>query len=318
MNTLLITFFIAMIATQTFSQQSTAQKRITKLFVFGDGLSDMGQFGRLTNFMYPPSPPFFEGRWTNGKVWIEHFAENFQLDISFNNNFAFGGATTGYYNINEAMKPALNLNKDFVLPGMLLQVDRLLSANAKLDENNLFVLWSGGHDIGSYLEYGQPDLKQFPPAENYKSAIDKLFNAGARYFMIGGMPDVGFTPAYFGTPKQELASKLSNDLNNSLLRIIDDYTQKGAKFVYIDGAKIFTDAAMDPDKYGFKYLTEAYLPYDYIDFANPLAKVEKEIPNKQKGLNPNEFLSWWAVSASAKMHKIIGDFSIQEFSKTIK
>ena len=46
----------------------------SRIVVFGDGLSDAGHFGRLTTNRYPPSPPFHEGRWTNGPTWVEHLA----------------------------------------------------------------------------------------------------------------------------------------------------------------------------------------------------------------------------------------------------
>lgn len=45
--------------------------KYSKLVVFGDGLSDQGRFGPLTNYRYPPSPPFLQGRWTNRLTWVE-------------------------------------------------------------------------------------------------------------------------------------------------------------------------------------------------------------------------------------------------------
>ncbi|MDX1902908.1 MAG: hypothetical protein SFU27_02020 [Thermonemataceae bacterium] len=56
------------------------EKIFTNIVVFGDGLNDMGQWGRLTNFRYPPSEVgFYESRWTNGKTWVEHFAQSLNL-----------------------------------------------------------------------------------------------------------------------------------------------------------------------------------------------------------------------------------------------
>jgi hypothetical protein len=55
----------------------------------------------------------------------------------------------------------------------------------------------------------------------------------------------------------------------------------------------------------------ANLPYDIIDFSNPLKSAIKEITNKTKGLNPDEFMNWWAVSASAKVHKIIAEEAVR-------
>jgi hypothetical protein len=43
----------------------------------------------------------------------------------------------------------------------------------------------------------------------------------------------------------------------------------------------------------------------------PLGKTNVAIPNKEKGLNPDEFMNWWAVSASAKVHKIIADEAVK-------
>lgn len=82
------------------------------IVVFGDGLNDMGKWGKLTNYKYPPTDAgFYESRWTNGKVWVEHFADALKLPILLENNYAMGGATTGLYNINEPLKPALQLDE---------------------------------------------------------------------------------------------------------------------------------------------------------------------------------------------------------------
>ena len=53
--------------------------QFTRLFVFGDGLSDQGRFGALTQNRYPPSPPFLDGRWTNGLTWVEVFAQRWHI-----------------------------------------------------------------------------------------------------------------------------------------------------------------------------------------------------------------------------------------------
>lgn len=163
----------------------------SKIVVFGDGLNDMGKWGKLTNSKYPPaSVGFYESRWTNGKVWVEHFAEGLGLAISLENNLAMGGATTGLYNINEPLKPLLGLDSTVQLKGMLAQVQTYLLSNPKIDDKTLFVLWAGGHDIDNYLEYGQPDLAQYPPDNNYKQAIDLLVKAGAQHIFVGTMPDM--------------------------------------------------------------------------------------------------------------------------------
>lgn len=287
------------------------EQKFSGIVVFGDGLNDMGKWGKLTNFQYPPAEVgFYESRWTNGKVWVEHFAESLKLPISLDNNFAMGGATTGLYNINEPLKSVLKIDDKTPLLGMLAQVQTYLSPKPKIDDKTLFVLWAGGHDIGNYLEFGQPDLAQHPPANNYKQAIELLVKAGAKNIFVGTMPDMGYSPGYFGTDKQTKASELCQNLNKGLQEIEDSYKNTSVKFYKFDSAAVFAKVGINPSEYGIKY-TEAYLPMNIINFMNPLEKTNIAIPNKDKGLNPDEFMNWWAVSASAKVHKIIADEAVK-------
>ena len=236
---------------QTSKQSQKMEQKFSGMVVFGDGLNDMGKWGKLTNYQYPPAEVgFLESRWTNGKVWVEHFAESLNLPISLENNFAMGGATTGLYNINEPLKPALQLDEKTPLLGMLAQVQTYLSKNPKIEDKTLFVLWAGGHDIGNYLEYGQPDLAQFPPADNYKAAIELLVKAGAKNIFVGTMPDMGYSPGYFGTDKQAKASELCQKLNKGLDELEKSYQNTVVKFYKFDGAGVFTKVGMNPAQYG--------------------------------------------------------------------
>ncbi len=90
----------------------------SKLIVFGDGLSDQGRFVKLTQNRYSPRPPFLEGRWTNGLTWVEVLARQLNLPLSDADNWAQGGATTGYYNINEPLRQALGLDADAPIRGV--------------------------------------------------------------------------------------------------------------------------------------------------------------------------------------------------------
>lgn len=284
--------------------------QFSSLAVFGDGLSDMGRWGNLTNKLYPPAVHgFYESRWTNGKVWIEHVADSMGMQLNFDNNFALGGATTGLYNINEALRPALQLHDSIPLMGMLAQVQAYLAGNPAISNETLFVLWAGGHDIGNLLDYGQPDLEQFPPSENYQTAVKLLAEAGAKKILLGTMPDMGFAPVYHGTEKQAIASTLCHSLNDGLKALQQAYSTSETQILLLDGAKIFAEADANPGKYGFTH-KDAFLPFDIIDFSRPLEIVDRTVPNKQMGLNPDEFMNWWAVSASAKMHRIIADEAI--------
>ncbi|CAF5179240.1 unnamed protein product, partial [Rotaria sp. Silwood1] len=55
---------------------------------FGDSSSDTGNFYQLTNSKWPVDPPYYNGRFSNGKTWIE------KLGVSNLINYAYGSATT--------------------------------------------------------------------------------------------------------------------------------------------------------------------------------------------------------------------------------
>jgi hypothetical protein len=95
-----------------------------------------------------------------------------------------------------------------------------------------------------------------------------------------------------------------------LQKIAATYQGSAVHFLLFDGAGVFAKVGMNLAAYGIKY-TGAYLPMKVIDFMNPLAKSMAAIPNREKGLNPDEFMNWWAVSASAKVHKIITEEAIK-------
>jgi phospholipase/lecithinase/hemolysin len=279
----------------------------SKLVVFGDGLSDQGRFGKLTQNRYPPSPPFADGRWTNGLTWIEVLSQRLNIPLDAEDNLAQGGATTGSYNINEPLRQALGLGADAPVRGVLMQVDAVLARTPRLDPQALYVVWAGGHDFGNYLEYGQPDVVTFPPAANIRQALEKLADAGAQNFVIGNMPDLGSTPAYDGTEKGKLASRLIAEYNRGLADAATELRRtRGLKIFEFDAVSVFTEIAMNPQHFGIKVVAEAFLPMDYIDFANPLASA-KPLPENRQGQNPNEYMTFWAVAAGSVVHTVLGE-----------
>lgn len=81
---------------------------------------------------------------------------------------------------------------------------------------------------------------------------------------------------------------------------------------FFDCAAVFQKVGLNPMNFGFTSIA-AFLPNEIIDFTNPLSSVEIPIPNKETGLNPNKFMNWWALSASAAMHTIIAEEAFKLF-----
>lgn len=279
----------------------------SKLIVLGDGLSDQGRFGKLTQNRYPPSPPFADGRWTDGPTWVEVLSQRLNIPLDAEDNLAQGGATTGLYNINEPLRQALGLGPDVLIGGVLAQVETLVTRTPCLDSQALYVVWAGGHDVGNYLEYGQPDVVANPPAANIRLALERLANASAKFFVIGNMPDLGSTPAYYGTEKGKLATRIITEYNHGLKETVAELRRtRGLQVFEFDAASIFTEIAMNPQRFGLKVVSESYLPMDYIDFTNPLAPA-KALPENRQGQSPNEYMTFWAVAPGSVVHTVLGE-----------
>jgi hypothetical protein len=287
----------------------------SKLVVLGDGLSDQGRFGTLTQRRYPPSPPFFGGRWTNGPTWVERLARLSRVPLAAEDNFAQGGATTGVFNINEPLRAALGLDATAPIRGVLAQVDALIARDGTLDPHALYILWAGGHDIGAYLEFGQPDLAAQPPEDNIHRAVEMLSRAGARQFFLGNLPDISRAPSYAETPNGAKARELVDAYNAGLQRAATDLRQThGLDVIVFDGAAAFADIAAEAERYGIAHLTEAFLPLDTLDFANPLA-APGPLPKDRDGVNPDAFLFFWAVSAGRRVHAVLAQRALAALSR---
>jgi phospholipase/lecithinase/hemolysin len=277
----------------------------SRFVVFGDGLSDQGRWGPLTDLRYPPSPPFAEGRWTGGPTWVEHLSRLSGVPLAAEDNHAMGGAITGWWNINEPLRGALGLAADAPLPGVRGQVEAALAAGPA-DSRALYILWAGGHDIGNWLDYGQPDILAEPPATNLRAAAERLIGAGARHILVGTMPDMGATAIYAGTDKAARATEATEAMNVGIRAWAAELSVGDVQVIVLDGAAAFASAFARAGELGITVFDEAYLPYDFIDFANPLAPA-KPVP---EGRDPNAHFSFWAVSAGPQVHRAIADHTL--------
>ncbi len=73
---------------------STSNSPFSKLYVFGDSLSDPGNIYNSTTFVQPfdwllgfdipviPPSPYYEGRYSNGPIWADYLAEDLGLTIT--------------------------------------------------------------------------------------------------------------------------------------------------------------------------------------------------------------------------------------------
>nr|MCU0626933.1 SGNH/GDSL hydrolase family protein [Gemmatimonadaceae bacterium] len=124
--------------------RAIAQQPFTSLTFFGDSYSDTGNLSRLTFGIFP-LPPYAPGRFSNGPIWVDRFAQlagrpqdarpQF-FDRGRSGNYAFAGAQT--------------TNTGLGSPSSGLQVINYLTrpgatAQTRTDPTGLYSLFIGGN-----------------------------------------------------------------------------------------------------------------------------------------------------------------------------
>jgi phospholipase/lecithinase/hemolysin len=116
------------------------------IVVFGDSYNDVGNIHIIAGKLgvdYPPAP-YYDGRFSNGPIWIEHVASNWGLpmlpsSIPGGTDYAVGGA--------ELLQP-VTLDGVLTIPSVEDQVAYYLAVNGgKANPKALYVIEGGGNDI---------------------------------------------------------------------------------------------------------------------------------------------------------------------------
>ncbi|MEJ1937437.1 SGNH/GDSL hydrolase family protein, partial [Nostoc sp. NIES-2111] len=181
----------------------------TGIYGFGDSLTDTGgdsPTGRgnvfnATGGLIPPAPFYSQGRFTNGRIWLDQLASNLNLQsptaitqltsatIPQNGiNFAFGGATTTGEN---------TISLTFPLPEQLPGIPQQIAAYTQLlantqqsaDPNALYVLWAGANDYNPTQGTFEPLTSPEQTLQFISNSINVLASVGAKNFLVPNLPN---------------------------------------------------------------------------------------------------------------------------------
>lgn len=178
-----------------------------RLVVFGDSYSDTGlawQAFQTQGINLPQAPHYVGGRFSNGPVAVEHLAAALGVPLD---NRAWGGATTGQANILATSGPVAGT-------GVQWQVQHYLGEQgAALDARSLYLLWAGPNDL-----ILNPSLAASQRAAGQlMQALDTLYAAGARSFLLPLMPDLSKLPMLRGLTTAPAYASVTQDFNARLL-----------------------------------------------------------------------------------------------------
>lgn len=329
-------------------------EKINKLVFFGDSLSDNGNVYALLLHFVPKSPPYFDGRFSNGPVWAEDFAKYYQARQAIDYKiYAYGGATAVFH---------LPTSK-FISPTTLeLEVNKyLLDDLFKNKENILFTIWIGGND---YLFYSQEDANSLTTSVVNKTAmmIKKLKSYGAKNFLILNLPDLSKIPKAREDGTASVLYALTILHNQKLEQAIEKIVNENPDIhlTTINIFDLFNDMMADPEKYNQKYhvhITDISnacwkggfwrnKPYNTFTIAkeiqqnNEMSSADAEqIGNfivhdpalvyayqmneaYRHGMvpcaNPQEYLFWDAIHPSAIIHDLLARWMIEKMKKQME
>ena len=276
----LVLFGLSACAALEIAPASVHAQTYSKLVVFGDSLSDTGNVFRLSGGTVPASPPYYQGRFSNGPIWIDDLAAIPGVVGSPTEDLAFGGSRTD------------TTNNDSRLPGMQTEVTAYLAAHPVVDPNALYILWGGGDD---YLSAHQPNPAV--PVGNLTSEITQLALQGARNFLIPNQSDLGEIPATIGTPFSGLLNQAST-IHNALLAqslLALGQTFPTDTFRLLDVNTLYKQISADPSAFGFADDTHAYLD------------VAATFPGAAG--DPNSYVFWDELHPTAHSHQLIANLA---------
>ncbi|MCP3876084.1 MAG: SGNH/GDSL hydrolase family protein [Desulfobacteraceae bacterium] len=186
---------------------SSSAAPFNNFVVFGDSLSDTGNVDR----------------YTDGPLWNEMLAGH--LGVTNFYNFAFAGATSGVENLGDPTQYGLQWELTEFIP----LVAPLLPA-----PDTLVSVWAGAND----LSFGR---SPFEAATNVGNALDNLYSAGARNFLVANLPDIGSTPKVIDAGDSAIATWFTVEFNTTFESILSTFesTNTDANIYFIDAFTMF-------------------------------------------------------------------------------
>jgi outer membrane lipase/esterase len=217
---------------------ATASAQFSGTFIFGDSLSDAGQYGaRFTTNPGLTAPMYVGQNW--GITSTPSFYGG--------NDYAQGGARV---NSPSPLIPASAPNISIAQ-----QVDQLI-AKGPLDPHALYQIQGGANDIFVLAdEYAHGLITQTQlqtqvgqAALDLAAQVGKLRFAGAQYVILQNLPDIGKTPAAAAEGQQANLTALSGLFNSTLNAAVG-----AAKLnvIQINTSQLLNEIIANPAQFGF-------------------------------------------------------------------
>lgn len=212
-------------------------------YVLGDSLSDDGNVFAATGGETPQSPPYFEGRFSDGPVFTDYLAEGF----AETENFAFGGA--------EAVEDGDDIPDLPTQLGLLSQVDP-----AGFGPRSLATILFGGNDAFGAVGSDEDEVAAAEEAADaVVGAASTVLGFGIDTVAVITLPRLDTTPLYtlFQPDLADEAALFEETFNARLGEGLALLGAEGLDVREIDSRAFFAELTADPAAFG---IDEPVLP----------------------------------------------------------
>jgi phospholipase/lecithinase/hemolysin len=273
-------------AAQTGAAIAAAQagQSISQVVVLGDSFSDNGNLYAMTG---NPGPPYWQGRISNGPVWVEYLAEKLGVPLR---DCAWAGATTGVG--NEVDGGTVDALGAFGLPGMTTACQGLLAD--PVDPNALYVLWGGGNDCKAALADPAEAVAVIGKAvTNLVTMVVTLQSLGAMRILVLNLQDFANSPGFLHEDAQTRYFVSQGVLAfNQALKV-----NLPLGVHQVDAWALFEDVASDPEEYGLDNVTDQLI--------------------MAPGADPDRYFFWDGMHPATAGHAIIADALYRSVAPTV-
>ena len=279
----------------------------SSITTFGDSLTDTGNVF-LASGGTVPTAPYFNGRFTNGPVWLDYFAATLGVPagavpaLAGGSNFAFGGART-----DASGSP---------VPGLLAQIGGFWAPMnpGGADPDGLYVLIGGGNDMRDARSTYQGDTAgdQAGRQNAAQAAIGNLINGlgflaaqGAKHAMVASMPDLGATPEAAALGLVDASSDASARFNALMPLLLGAGAGFGLNMHFLDMAGLAADIRNDA-------LLNGGAQYGITNVFTPCGPFQGSI-----GISCDVSLFSDALHPSARAHQLLGQRAASLFAQRV-
>ncbi|MGB3639653.1 MAG: SGNH/GDSL hydrolase family protein [Rivularia sp. (in: cyanobacteria)] len=277
------------------SPQAVSKNSFTSFITFGDSLADVSNLYITSRSINPESPPYADGRFSNGELVPEIIAKELDLSASTpslagGDNYAFGTAETGDGFSDEG------------LPNVGEQIKAYLDIDAPTIGDVFFITAGSNNFFPDIGEETTPDNIPTPATvlEGLTEKITTLADAGAQNFIIPNIALLGTLPYAKDAGISDALNTVSTEFNRLLNTRLDNLAQElGINFIELDVATEIAQIRANPEAFGLTNIDEAALNEDN----------EIVVPD------PNNYFWWDEFHATTAVSSLIAQAVIDDIPK---